>query len=121
MRRLLSITLFSLLHVLACADEAPAADLQQKFDLRYKDVLGPASQALLPFARLEPQDWKTLQQNRHLQRVFTEPDVFYNNKTYSFTLYRADDCNFYLDAKGGFWGMDQLFYGPIDPNLLQPQ
>lgn len=116
MRRLLSVTLLCLLPCLAAAE---AADMRQNFDLRYKAFLGADSQALLPFARLEPQDWKTLQQNRHLQRVFTEPGVFYNNKTYSFTLYRADDGNYYLDAKGGFWGMDQLFYGPIGPNLLQ--
>lgn len=121
MRRLPCVMLLCLLHVTAGADQAPAADLQQKFDLRYKDFLGANSQALLPFARLEPQDWKTLRQNRHFQRVFTEADVFYNNKTYRFTMYRADDGNYYLDAKGGFWGMDELFYGPIDPSLLQPQ
>lgn len=121
MRRLLSATLLSLLPIVACADEAPTADLQQKFDLRYQAFLGAGSQALLPFSRLEPPQWKTLQQNRHFTRVFTEPDVFYNNKSYSFTMYQADDGNYYLDAKGGFWGMDQLFYGPIAPGLLQPQ
>lgn len=114
--------LFWALTVAACAEDAPSASnqaLQEHFDAKYKGFLGAGSQALLPFAQLDAQDWKKLRETRSLQSVFIEPEVFYNNKTYRFTMYQADDGNYYLDAKGGFWGMDELFYGPIDKSQLQ--
>ncbi len=94
--------------------------LQQQFNQRYQNYFGPASQALLPFPRLEVPEWKKLLASRPLQRIYTEPDKYYNSKVYTFTLYRAeDDGSYYLDAKGGFWGMDQLVYGPINEQELR--
>lgn len=106
---------------LAGADESLAATaLREQFNHRYQNYFGPDSQALLPFPRLEMPDWKKIVASRPLKRIYTEPDKRYNSKVYSFTLYQAaDDGSFYLDAKGGFWGMDELVYGPIGEKELQ--
>jgi hypothetical protein len=101
------------------AEDVSSAGLQQHFDTRYQSFLEPSSASLLPFPTLEHQAWKTLLASGHLQPVFTKPDVFYNNETYTFSMYRADDGSYYLDAKGGFWGMGELVYGPIAAELLQ--
>lgn len=115
--------LFCLMAAMAHAADTPLSTqdqpLQERFDIKYKGFLGTENQALLPFAQIVAQDWKKLRETRSLQQVFVEPDVFYNNKNYRFTMYQADDGNYYLDAKGGFWGMDELFYGPIDKSQLQ--
>lgn len=98
---------------------APSA-IQHDFNRRYKDYLNAGSQMLLPFPKIEAQDWKKLRESRPLRKLYTEPDKYYNNKVYSFTLYQAsDDDSYYLDAKGGFWGMDELFYGPMTEQELQ--
>lgn len=96
------------------------SEIQTGFNQRYKDYFGADSQALLPLPKLEVQEWKKVIASRPLKIVYTEPDKFYNNKIYSFTLYQAaDDGSYYLDAKGGFWGMDELVYGPITVKELK--
>lgn len=94
--------------------------LQAAFEQRYRDYLGAGSQALLPFPKLEKPDWKKLQESRPLNTVFSAPDRYYNAKVYTLTLYQAeDDGSLYLDAKGGFWGMDELVYGPLKESDLK--
>lgn len=123
---------FAILILLSCCLEAIAAEpaipteqqitseIQMGFNQRYKDYFGVDSQALLPFPKLEVQEWKKIIASRSLKIVYTEPDKFYNNKVYSFTLYQvADDGSYYLDAKGGFWGMEELVYGPITMKELK--
>lgn len=107
------------LPIVATAEDDASKQMQQQFDTRYKNYMGTNAQALLPFATMEKQDWEKLRSAHTLKKVFVEPDVFYNAKSYVFTLFQAEDGNYYLDAKGGFWGMDELFYGPIDPQALQ--
>jgi hypothetical protein len=102
------------------AEQQITSEIQMGFNQRYKDYFGANSQALLPFPKLEVQEWKKVITSRPLKIVYTEPDKYYNNKVYSLTLYQAaDDGSFYLDAKGGFWGMDELVYGPITANELK--
>jgi len=50
-----------------------------------------------------------------LHQVYQEPGKYYNSKVYVFTLYQeeVDGGAYYLDATGGFWGMDELVYGPL--------
>lgn len=120
MRHIYSLGLLLIfLHTPVLAEVAPTADLQQHFETRYKSFLDPGSQSLLPFPKLELPAWKALLAGGSLKPVFSRPDVFYNNKTYMFTLYQAADGQYYLDAKGGFWGMDELAYGPIPAEQLQ--
>ena len=103
----------------SAAEPVTASSLQEQINLKYKNYFGADSQALLPFDRIEIQDWKILRANKALKRIYTEPDKFYNSKVYTFTLYQAaDDGSYYLDAKGGFWGMDELIYGPISEKEL---
>lgn len=102
----------------AASAETPAAPassaIQQGFNSKYKDYLKADSQMPLPFPKLEMAEWKKIQESRPLRKVYSEPGKYYNNKVYSFTLYQAsDDGAYYLDAKGGFWGMDELVYGPL--------
>lgn len=114
------ILLLVLLHTpITWADDALPSDLQHRFETRYQSFLAPNSQSLLPFAKMELPAWKSLLAGECLKPVFSRPDVFYNNKTYVFTLYQAADGQYYLDAKGGFWGMDELAYGPIPAEQLQ--
>lgn len=105
----------------AVADEKPSPELIQKnFHRQYDHFLGPDSQSMLPIPRMEKAEWQKATADGHATRIFIEPDVFYNNKVYTFTLFRSDlDDRFYLDAKGGFWGMDQIFYGPIEGDQLR--
>lgn len=101
-------------------DSATAANLQNSINNKYKNFFGPDSQTLLPLPKLELQDWKALRANKALKRIYSEPEKFYNSKVYTFTLYQAaDDGSYYLDAKGGFWGMDELVYGPLTPKDLE--
>jgi len=111
--------LLLVLPVVAGAEDDTGKQLQQQFDTRYKNYMGTDAQSLLPFPTLEKQDWEKLRSTHTLKKIFVEPDVFYNAKSYTFTLFQAEDGNYYLDAKGGFWGMDELFYGPIGPSALQ--
>jgi len=97
-----------------------AADLREGFNRKYQDYLTAGSQALLPFPRLEKAEWKKLLESRPLRKLYSEQDKYYNSKVYSFTLYQADDDgSYYLDAIGGFWGMDELVYGPIPARDLR--
>ncbi|HSH97066.1 MAG: hypothetical protein ACAH07_03860 [Methylophilaceae bacterium] len=94
--------------------------LKAEFDQKYQDYFGTNSQSLLPFASIEKSDWKKLQASRPLKVVFVEPDKYYNSKLYTLTMYQAtDDGQYYLDVKGGFWGMDDLIYGPLSAKELQ--
>ena len=97
-----------------------ATEWQAHINLKYQHYFGSNSQALLPFGTIERSDWKQLQASKPLKRVYSEPDKFYNSKVYTFTLYQSVEDNvYYLDAKGGFWGMDELIYGPISEKELQ--
>lgn len=105
----------------AVADEKSSTALIQKnFHQQYDHFLGPDSQSTLPIPRMEKAEWQKTIIDGHATRIFSEPDVFYNNKVYTFTLFRSNlDDRFYLDAKGGFWGMDEIFYGPIEGDQLR--
>ena len=114
-----SFTLFALAAV-AHAGYADDAGMQQRFNQKYATYLQADSQALLPLPQLEKPAWKKLQESRPLRKIYSEPDKFYNNKVYVFTLYQATgDGSYYLDAVGGFWGMDELVYGPLSERDLQ--
>lgn len=106
------------------ADEPTTpSSLQDRINLKYKNYFGPNSQSILPFAKMEKPDWHQLQASKTLRLIYTEPGKQYNSKVYTFTLYQLteDGGSYYLDAKGGFWGMDELIYGPIsDQELQQP-
>jgi hypothetical protein len=94
--------------------------IQNKFNRKYQDYLTQTSQSLLPFSQIMVPDWKKILETRPLKKIYVDPDRFYNNKIYTFTMYQAeDDSSYYLDAKGGFWGMDELVYGPINAAELQ--
>lgn len=101
------------------AEPDNAEALQQRFESRYQAYLSPDSQSTLPFEKLELADWKALSASGKLTPVFSKPDVFYFGKIYVFTLYQADSGPYYLHAKGGFWGMEELAFGPIAPDRLQ--
>lgn len=100
------------------ADYTPE-DIQHSFESRYQTYLVPSSQNALPFDKLETVAWKALQAGGGLKLIFSKQDVFYIGKTYVFALYQAGDGQYYLHAKGGFWGMEELAWGPIKPELLQ--
>ena len=115
----------SLALLLACiscsagADDAAEA-VQQKFNAKYRDFLTQSSQVLLPLPQLDKTEWKKLLETRPLQKLYSEAERFYNNKSYTFNMYRdSQSGDYYLDAKGGFWGMEELVYGPIDASQLQ--
>jgi hypothetical protein len=116
-----NIILFVLL--LTCftvkAAEYTSEGIQHSFESRYQTYLVPSSQNALPFDKLETAAWKALQAGGGLKLIFSKPDVFYIGKTYVFALYQAGDGQYYLHAKGGFWGMEELAWGPIKPELLQ--
>jgi hypothetical protein len=112
--RFLLLLLFALLTVSSYAIAEPETGIQQAFNQRYQNFFAASNQALLPFARMEKDEWKKLLAGKAFKLVFTEPNKFYNNKTYTFRLYQSlDDNTYYLDAIGGFWGMEELVYGPI--------
>lgn len=100
------------------ADNTPE-DIQHSFESRYQTYLVASSQNALPFDKLETAAWKTLQAGGGLKLVFSKPDVFYIGKTYVFSLFRASEGQYYLHAKGGFWGMEELAWGPIKQEMLQ--
>jgi hypothetical protein len=108
---------FLLFHLLFFVGYAIADDdsIQNKFNHKYRDFLTQTSQSLLPLSQISIPDWKKILEAGSLKKIYVDPDRFYNNKIYTFTMYQAaDDGSYYLDAKGGFWGMDELIYGPIN-------
>jgi hypothetical protein len=108
----------ALMPVLAIAVETQ--ELLEKFNRKYQSYLTAESQALLPLPPLDLQEWKYIQENRPLRLVFREPDRYYNNKVYTLMLYQVTDSEeYYLNAKGGFWGMDELAYGPFKETALE--
>jgi hypothetical protein len=110
---------FVLAPLAALADDDAGTRIQQQFDTKFKHYMGSGSDALLPLPKLEKPDWEKLRGTHAMKQIFVERDVFYNAKTYTFTLFQAEDGSYYLDAKGGFWGMDELIYGPFDQTALQ--
>jgi|SRR5450830_461953 len=111
------VLFFSIVASIAMADES---SVQAGFNQKYQDYFGTNSQSLLPFTSMEKTDWKKLQASSPLKVVFVEPDKYYISKLYTLTMYQAaDDGLYYLDVKGGFWGMDDLIYGPISAKELQ--
>lgn len=117
------LALLLLLGLLAKNGLAPAyaddANIQSVFNQKYSHFFGSDSQSLLPFKTMEKSVWQSLQQQKPLVLVYQEPDKFYNSKVYMFSMYHDTQENvYYLDAKGGFWGMDELVYGPITPQEL---
>lgn len=103
----------------AIAAEANTDKLQSNFETRYQTFLAPNSQSKLPFDELTKPDWKKLQADTDLKIAFQKQNVFYQGKTYVFTLYQSADGTYYLHVKGGFWGMEELIYGPIAAEKLQ--
>ena len=99
--------------------DSRADDLQHRFVSRYQTYLSPVSQSVLPFEKIQPAVWKDLLASGDLTLVFSLPDVFYTGKTYIFTLYQTGNNQYYLHAKGGFWGMEELALGPIAQEMLQ--
>lgn len=115
-RQLVVFILLGIGHIwpmIATAETTPA-ELQEKFNRKYQQYLGADSQMLLPFTAIEAQAWRRIQESRSLLKMYSEPGKYYNRKVYTFTLYRAGDTGeYYLNVKGGFWGMDELTYGPL--------
>jgi hypothetical protein len=94
--------------------------IQSRFNRKYQDFLTQSSQSLLPLPKISVPDWKKMLETGALKKIYVDPDRFYSNKIYTFTMYQAEDGgSYYLDAKGGFWGMDELVYGPINAVDLQ--
>lgn len=101
-------------------DPATTSSLQERINTKFRNFFGPDSQALLPLPTMELQEWKALRASKTFKRIYSEPDKFYNSKVYTFTLFQQeDDGTYYLDAKGGFWGMDELVYGPLHSQDLE--
>jgi hypothetical protein len=92
----------------------PHFDALKAFNAKYATYLRAESQTPLPLPEIAKTDWPRLSAGLGLRKIFVEPDRFYLAKVYTFTLYQAADGRYYLDVKGGFWGMDQLYYGPFD-------
>lgn len=88
-------------------------DAQQAFNTKFATYLRAESQTPLPLPAIAKADWPALAARLKLSKVFVEPDRYYLAKVYTLTCYRTEDGHYYLDVKGGFWGMDQLYYGPF--------
>lgn len=102
------------------AGSAPARiDLLEAFNTKFASYLRADSQTPLPLPAIAKADWPKRSAGLELRKIFVEPDRFYLAKVYTFTLYQAADGRYYLDVKGGFWGMDQLYYGPFSEADLQ--
>lgn len=115
-----ALVLTAALWMAGVAFAAETVPTWETFRARYGNFLGSGSQALLPFPELDPHAIAALEQAAP-ERVFAEPAVYYNAKSWTFTLWRTPDGRYYLDAKGGFWGMDRLVYGPLEAARLQPE
>lgn len=97
----------------ASSHYAAPFDALQAFNTKFATYLRAESQTPLPLPAIQKADWPKLSAGLGLKKVFVEPDRYYLAKVYTFTLYQAGDGRYYLDVKGGFWGMDQLYYGPF--------
>jgi Tol biopolymer transport system component len=96
------------------AEAINAGTLQASFNQKFQTFFGADSTSLLPLPAIDKQDWKRMRAHKALHQVYQEPGKYYNSKVYVFTLYQDDDDGaYYLDATGGFWGMDELVYGPL--------
>ena len=95
------------------AAESSPETLQQNFNRKYQQYLRADSQMLLPLPTIEMAAWKHMLESGVLEKIYSEPNVYYNAKVYTLTMVRAKSGEYYLDAKGGFWGMDELAYGPF--------
>ncbi len=114
MKRLTRLVVALLLLHISVAFALTDAELQQAFDQRYQTYFAAGSQVALPFGQMDKTAWKAMRESRTFRRVFTEPNRFYHSKSYTLSLYQAtEDGAYYLDAVGGFWGMEELVYGPI--------
>lgn len=114
------VAVLALLLAMPAFAELTPDELQAGFNRKYQQYLGADSQMSLPFALIEAHEWKHIQESRPLLRVYSEPGKYYNQKVYAFTLYRAGDSGeYYLNAKGGFWGMDELTYGPLTEKAFE--
>lgn len=101
------------MHAMSAA-AVDAAAVQAAFNQRYQTFFGADSNSLLPLPAIDKQDWKRMREKKALRQVYQEPGKYYNSKVYVFTLYQDEDGGaYYLDATGGFWGMDELVYGPL--------
>lgn len=98
----------------ASRQAADGPGLQQAFNAKFADYLRADSQTPLPLPAIAKADWPGLTGGLQLARVFVEADRYYLAKLFTFTCYQGADGRYYLDVKGGFWGMDQLYYGPFD-------
>lgn len=113
------IVLLLLLHANNAGAEANT-ELLQAFNLRYQHYLSLDSQMVLPFNRMDKAEWKQLQASTQFRLVFNEPGRYYIGKSYTFKLYHDPAKNlYYLDAIGGFWGMEELVFGPISEQELK--
>jgi hypothetical protein len=113
---LMSVMLFT--HAMrAWAVDADA--LQAAFNQRYQTFFGADNTSLLPLPALDKHEWKRMREQKTLHQVYQEPGKYYNSKVYVFTLYQEEGGGaYYLDATGGFWGMDELVYGPLSAQDL---
>lgn len=108
-----------LLAMSAAGQGAEPEAIQHAFNQRYQSFFGADSSSLLPLPVIEKQDWKRLRAEKALRQIYQEPDKYYNSKVYVFTLYQDEEGGaYYLDATGGFWGMDELVYGPLSASDL---
>ena len=90
--------------------------IQSRFNRKYQDFLTQTSQSLLPLPQIAVPDWKKMLESGSVKQIYVDPDRFYNNKIYTFTMYQAGDGgSYYLDAKGGFWGWMNWFTGRSTP------
>lgn len=112
----LALALISLGTVQAAGSSSE--ELQQRFESRYQTYLSPGSQSALPFEKMESAAWKSLLASGDLKPIFNRSGVFYLGKTYVFTMYQSGHGQYYLHAKGGFWGMEELAFGPIPQEML---
>jgi len=119
-KRLAACLLYASLATAAMSVQAVESEaIQSAFNQRYQTFFGPDSTSLLPLPAIDKQEWKRMREKKALHQVYQEPGKYYNSKVYVFTLYKdEEDGAYYLDATGGFWGMDELVYGPLSAQDL---
>ena len=102
-----------------CSWALDADALQAAFNQRYQTFFGADNTSLLPLPAIDKQEWKRMREQKTLHQIYQEPGKYYNSKVYVFTLYQDEAGGaYYLDATGGFWGMDELVYGPLSAQDL---
>ncbi|MCB5208253.1 hypothetical protein [Methylovorus mays] len=119
-KRLAACLLYASLATAAMSVQAVESEaIQSAFNQRYQTFFGPDSTSLLPLPAIDKQEWKRMREKKALHQIYQEPGKYYNSKVYVFTLYKdEEDGAYYLDAAGGFWGMDELVYGPLSAQDL---